>query len=102
MTGRVAGGNLIGTMKTVFDFEPTKTELRALFYDEENAERARREWSESPPDVDPLVPYLLIGRGEWDQAIEHANQLDDADLQQSILSDIAKARESATSGETVV
>lgn len=102
MTGHVADGNVIHTMKTVFDFEPTKAELRALFYDEEGAERACRERSESPLDVDPLVPYLLIGRAEWDQAIEYANQLDDAELQQCILSDIAKAREGATIGETMV
>lgn len=90
-------------METVFDFNPSNEELRALFFDLETAEEVRREYKELQPlGFDPCIVFLLIGRQQWAEAKKYAKKADDPSMRLDLLADIAKAEEGARLGETLV
>lgn len=90
-------------METVFDFNPTEEELKALFGSLEDAEKARRDYESTPPkEPDMNIVYLLIGRKQWKKAEQYAQKFDRETKVGCLLPDIDKAKESEEAGWTIV
>lgn len=91
-------------METVFDYNPTEEELKALFGGPAEAEEARRRYEQAGDlgGPDPEIIYLLIIRERWDEAEAYTRKFDREMATGTLLPDIAKARQGAEVGQPLV
>ena len=80
-------------METVFDYNPTEEELKALFGSLERAEKARQSSTSAPKkEPSPNVVHLLMGRKQWEKARQYADNFPDDIKYGALLPDIDKAK----------